>query len=297
MERKLVFFTPKEGINIDVHIAKSPLSQDIENSYDKASGLIVDFLYPLYLSHRLVSSNYNDLKQTINRISIDLENETKKSIALMDPYENIVEMMIELNKCVLNILTAISLFLLKSISLTKNQFGEESDEYSAIKALQNKLHTESLSYRFCYELRNYSQHYGIPVNKLAIGLSLDDKPSLVATIMKSRLTGEGYKWGKHGTAALKELDESFDLIPHIINYVDITNQLFRNMYTSCESNISEFNDLVISILDRAGCSHSNRFVLGCNIQSISQKFDTEEVPYTFVKKLEQYILKLEAFES
>ena len=297
MERKLVFFTQKKGLGIDWHVAKKPISQDIGNIYDRTSGLIVDFLYPLYLTHRLVDSNYNDLTQTINKILIDLCEENKKSPALIDPYENVVEMMVELNKCVLNILTTISLFLLKATDLTKSQFGESSDEYRSIESLRKKLHKENLSYRFCYELRNYSQHYGIPINKLAINFSINEKPSLVATIVKSRLTGGSYTWKKTGIATLSELDESFDLIPHVANYVDITNQLFRHTFTACENSITEFNEVVISILENAGCEKTKRFVLGCDIRDDSPDFDIEEVPYTFVKKLEQYLLKLEGSES
>ena len=297
MERKLVFFTPKEGAKFDMHVAKQPIHQDIGNTYDKACGLIVEFLYPLYLAHRMVDSNHNQLEQTLKEILIKLEQETKKSPALIDPYENIIEMMVELTKCVLSTLTAVSLFLVKVTSLTENQFGKNSEEYSKIESLRKTLHKDSLSYKFCYELRNYSQHYGIPISRLAININKNQKPSLVATIMKSRLTAGSYKWKGFGASALNELDENFDLIPHLANYVDITNQLFRFMFSVCKSELINFNDIVINILEDAGYHGNKRFIFGCDMQDDFPDFDIEEIPYTFVLKLEKYILKLEDLAS
>jgi hypothetical protein len=297
VERKLVFVTPKEGALIDIHIANKPISQDIGDAYDKKRSLIIDFLHPLYLAHRLVDSNYTDLTKTLDNHLLYLEEKTTKSFLLIDPYADVLEMNVEINKCVLNILTSTSLFLIKVDNLTKNQFGKKSEEYRDFDLLRKGLHKNSLSYRFCYDLRNYSQHFSIPINKLAINYNLNEAPSITATIVKSRLTDGNYEWKSHGLAALNALDESFDLIPHITNYVDSMNQLFSSLFTTCESVLIEFNVVVRNILDNGGCHHNNRFFFGCDIKEHDLKMDTEEIPYTFIKKLEQYVLKLDRFKT
>ncbi|MBA6303192.1 hypothetical protein [Colwellia sp. MB02u-14] len=297
MERKLVFVTPKEGTLIDIHIANKPISQDIGDGYDKKRSLIIDFLHPLYLAHRLVDSNHTDLTQALDKYLSYLEEKTTKSFMLIDPYADVFEMNVEVNKFVLNILTSISLFLIQVDKLIKNQFGKKSEEYRNFELLRKGLHKNSLSYRFCYDLRNYSQHYSIPINKLAINFNLNEPPSITATIVKSKLTDGNYKWKSYGLAALNELEESFDLIPHITNYVDIMNQLFSFLFTTCESVLIEFNVVVRNILDNGGCHHNNRFFFGCDIKENELKMDTEEIPYTFVKKLEQYVLKLDRYKT
>ncbi len=293
MERKLVFFTPKKGNNVDIHIAKSPLSQEIGEVYDKTSDLIINFLHPLYLAHRLVDSSYDDLKRTINNNETYLIEEDKKSYIEIDVYGDTLERMVELNKCVLNILTATSLFFIKAEALTKNQFGEDSEELLRFTLLRNKLHAENVSYRFCYELRNYSQHYGIPLNNMRVNFTRDKKPFLVAGVHKSKFLEGSYNWSKYGRDALAEFDDKFDLIPHVVSYVGITNQLFRQLFSRCEDNLIEFQKVVQIILNNAQCPKAAPYRLTTDFSGYLNELETEYIPDRLVKKLRDYFIKLD----
>lgn len=289
MSRKLAFVTSKDDGNVDFHVAKAAISKDVSRVYDDNSHILTDFLYPLYLIHKVVSSNYEELDNIVDRAQRELDLQSSKPLITLDPYDQAIELMVELNRCLLNILTSQSLFLLKARQLVKDQFGENSEEYQEFECLRKQLHKASVSYRFCYELRNYAQHYGIPSNKLAIDYISGEQPVLTVSIAKNKLLKGGYEWKTHGLEALNRMEDMFDLMPHIKNYRDVANKLFLQLYNSCEDKLTQFHSIVADIKEKAQAPQKVRFFFVCNFDDNDSQIDTEEIPYTFARKLENYI--------
>lgn len=292
MSRKLAFVTYKNDGNVAFHLAKAAISDDVSRVYDENSHILTDFLYPLYLIHKMVNSNYEDLENIIARAQLELELQSIKPLFTLDPYDKYVELMAELNRCVLNILTSQSLFLLKAGQLAKGQFGGDSEEYKEFENLRKQLHTESVSYRFCYDLRNYAQHYGIPFNKLDVDYKSGEQPLLTVSIAKIKLLEGGYKWKSYGLEALNGMENIFDLMPHIKNYRDVANKLFLQLYNTCEDKLTQFHSIVADIKEKAQTPQDVRFFFVCDFDDKDSQIDTEEIPYTLARKLENYIERI-----
>lgn len=289
MSRKLAFVTYENDGNVAFNFAKDAISDDVSRVYDENCHILTDFLYPLYLMHKMVNSNYEDLENTKARALRELDLQSIKPLITIDPYDQAIELMSDLNRCLLNILTSQSLFLLKAGQLAKEQFGGDSEEYREFECLRKQLHKESVSYRFCYELRNYAQHYGIPSNKLAIDYILGEQPVLTVSIAKNKLLKGGYKWKGYGLEALNRMEDMFDLMPHIKNYRDVANKLFLQLYNSCEDKLTQFHAVVADIKEKAQTPQKVRFFFVCDFDDKDSQIDTEEIPYTLARKLENYI--------
>ena len=290
MNRKLAFVIPKTDGKVDFNVAKVAINNEVSISYDENSQILTDFLHPLYLAHKMVSSNYENFNAIVIRAEKELQQQSKESLFLLDPYAQTMELMAELNLCVLNILTSQSLYLEKSAQLARHQFGSCSNEYIEFDTLRRQLHKESVSYRFCYDLRNYAQHYGLPINKLNIKFTANERPTLTITIVKSKLLEEGYDWKNHGLAALKGMEDKFDLVPHLKNYNDVANKLFLQLYGSCEDRLEQFHSVVANIKKKAQAPEGVRIFFVCNFNEVESDVSTEEIPYSLSKKLESYVL-------
>ena len=91
------------------------------------------------------------------------------------------------------------------------------------------MHATCFSYRFLYELRNFSQHGWLPLSSLNIAgeRTSENAPMLfkISTmILRDGLLDAGYKWGKL-QVEIKQQPPEFELLPLIAEYFQILCQL------------------------------------------------------------------------
>jgi len=106
---------------------------------------------------RLVEANYTEYKTVLNEYSkIYCENAN-----MAESY--LEEMVFNLNRLMINFLSAVRTFLDHTETNLKRTYGKESENLKTFKKNCSSCYDNYFSYRFLYKLRNYSQHVGMPI--------------------------------------------------------------------------------------------------------------------------------------
>lgn len=205
----------KEGGKCDFGILKNDFSRDSYNELQSYSKIIYD-LQPIALLFDAVRINFNDLNADINKeITIINTVELGKEIV----FKNLV-LMSKLLVRITNFITSANSFLTHTELILKKI--SEDDGWNNFR---NDLHKNSFSYRFVYELRNYSQHHSLPISSLNINVDIPTgNAKLIVKMKRDELLNSGYKWGKY-KKDLESCNEEFDLYPHLVDYMKIIEKL------------------------------------------------------------------------
>lgn len=131
---------------------------------------------------------------------------------------------LDLNRTLLNFLTMVKTFIDHVETYLKRIYGETSPEFEKCKKAQNAVYDRSASYRIMYQLRNYAQHCGLPVQVVSFSSTSTE---LYGTIYRDRLEClcdrdhllERFNW-KKVQPDLEAQEKQFDVIPHVFEYME-----------------------------------------------------------------------------
>lgn len=201
---------------IDFGILNADFSLDSYRELYRNSKVILD-LQPIAILFEAVQINFNELNSSFN-IGINFTKNMKPGKGVVFQY---LSLMSDLSVKITNFITSANTFLVNSeCNLKKTSEHFEWNEY------RNNLHKSSFSYRFTYELRNYSQHHSLPISSLNVNQDkTKDKITLLVNMKRDELLSCGYKWGKIKND-IQSCDEVFDLYPHLNKYMKIIEELF-----------------------------------------------------------------------
>lgn len=145
---------------------------------------------------RLVDANYMEYKTVLNGyFKIYCENYNMAGSFLE-------EVAFNLNRLVLNFLSAFRTFIDHVETDLNRTYGKESENFKIFKESRSFCYDNCFSYRFLYKLRNYSQHVGMPItglntdSRLAHTNPLEVDHLLRVTTLKSDLL-KFDDWGKY----------------------------------------------------------------------------------------------------
>ena len=106
----------------------------------------------------MLEQSLNDVLQYILKVSdrnYKLDSPIKKHFTIM-----------ELNRLFTNFTNMFNNYLSYYEVDIKDVFGENSKEFKEIKKIENNFFDDNFEYRLIYNLRNYSDHYKIPITSL-----------------------------------------------------------------------------------------------------------------------------------
>ncbi|MGK0271390.1 MAG: hypothetical protein ACI88H_002049 [Cocleimonas sp.] len=208
-------YCSNEG-KLDFGILKKDFSQDCYNELQGYSKVIFD-LQPIAMLFEAVQINFNELNVEITK-GISITKITNPGKGMVFEY---LTLMSKLSVKITNFITSANSFLSNSETLLK-----KTSEHVKWNEYRNNLHKNSFSYRFVYELRNYSQHYSLPISSLNVSVDKTiDQTTLLVNMKRDELLSCGYKWGKH-KKDIEGCDAVFDLYPHLNEYMKIIEKLF-----------------------------------------------------------------------
>ncbi len=167
------------------------------------------------------------------------------------------ENFIKINRGVLNLLSSLRTFLDFSETYLKRKYGVTSTQFSDFEAARGKRFDGSFSYRFCYKLRNYAQHCGLPVGgfetQTAFLSETETLTNWTVFLYRDELLSS-FSWGKHVQEELAELPERFDLAPHLLSFVvdvrDLCAELIRIDLPSVSRSIETVGSLAREVSER-----------------------------------------------
>lgn len=207
---------------------------------------------------RLVYTNYMEYKNTLNKyFRIHCE-----KCEIDGSY--LEGMIFDINRLVLNFLSAVRTFLDHAQTYITKTYGEKSEELQSFNKSRFSCFDTHFSFRFLSKLRNYSQHIGMPITDLHASyevVNLDpleyDYVLKPITLKDDLLKFDDFKWGKYteldelGNPKLDELGNPKKL--------EIKNEIYLlPEKIDIDSYIDEMMDC-IKLIDRTLCG-KNEFI-------------------------------------
>lgn len=155
----------------------------------------------LFYTWMVFHDNYNDYKREISP-----EENTK----LNDHYSYLLSSeqffkSSSIAKHVANMLSSFFPFLETSARALRSKYKKESKEMKEWDNLRRDLYSENPEYQLCYELRNYLQHYSLPLAGTNVEIDGGDLKSTRPYADKEHLLSCGYDWKNK-----KDIFENFD---------------------------------------------------------------------------------------
>ncbi len=133
-------------------------------------------------------------------------------------YPQIDDMILNVNRHILNYLSAARTFIDHSHRDLSEVYGKNSDRYLNFKNECSSAYDNYFSYRFLEELRNYAQHCGMPVSALRFHTEDTDEgythDSLSVVIRRDEILG-GHNWKASIREEIERLPPEFDISPYL----------------------------------------------------------------------------------
>jgi hypothetical protein len=155
----------------------------------------------------MVSLNHQSYSRTIGAL-------TSQFLAVPAvSFERMNGMIVQINCELLNFLSTVRTFVDHAETALKREFGTEAQQISDFKNAASREFDGSFSYRFLSQLRNYTQHCGLPLGKLQLNASAASTTSespagrLEAFFLRDHLLTnfDGWKMVKNELAQMPEL--------------------------------------------------------------------------------------------
>lgn len=215
--------------------------------------------------YRVSKLNSDELLQSI----LDLEKRLIENKVLIMNDDSVK---LNTNRHLLNYLFSFRTYIDHLETFIKREYGKQSNEVKEFKTLTANIHDENLAYRFFYNLRNYSQHCGLPIDIFEIQSSISD--NIYSVKLKIEFDGkkllenfDDWRFAKKDlienetldlvnitksfTVIIKEIDTWFyNLISPSIELVKtkikvLTNERFENTLNLCVTYNNEQDKLCV----------------------------------------------------
>ena len=172
----------------------------------------------------VVHLNYEDYQNLLKRYFVEYKDNPS-----MD-YPRFESVVLDINRHILNYLSAIRAFLDHSETNLKRRYGKDSQRVRHFKEACSQAYDSSFSYRFLYGLRSYVQHCGLPLGRLTldsklVGPSPEDVRHTMAVQFNRHNLLANFSWGSRLTEEIKQLPLRFDIGPHITEMMKCLERL------------------------------------------------------------------------
>lgn len=237
-KRRIGYFSKRENGTIDTAILNKDFNDEYCRELDQYTEVIFK-LKSILLSYEAIELNYREISYLIEEY--DRHFSTVKVIdAIKDNF--LLDFFAKANQKITNLLSSATSFLSCSEVRLKEEFNEESEEFHEWNKHRRDLHKQSFEYRFLYELRNYSQHYNLPVDSIEVKLNnitTGERSTLnLIAINRDILLSSGYNW-KALKKDIERLDEKIDIMPVVDEYMSSLRKITYKYISIYRTDIQE----------------------------------------------------------
>lgn len=156
MKRSIGYFYNREIIRL------REFGADEYEEFTKKVKLLINFSNKQQLFN-IVKLNYDEFKNMLSKYLTEYKNTGQMNWAMME------SMVQNINRLLLNFLSAFKTFLDHTEFMIKKKHGKDSEQAEKFKTICSIQYDEYFAYRFLYKLRNYAQHCGLPVGRVTLG--------------------------------------------------------------------------------------------------------------------------------
>lgn len=177
-----------------------------------------------------VERNFQELISSIENHETHLNDLGKENLNAL-PILDVIKGKLSVSQKIDNFLSSTSVFLCRTDKQLQYMYGKNSLEYKAWDKFRKDLHASSFSYKFIYQLRNYSQHRNLPFSKYLVSGKFEPVSNCLIfnadiIVVRDKLLEDGNElWNAPTKAELKIQPSEFDLLPFITEYLQYMRQL------------------------------------------------------------------------
>lgn len=174
-------------------------------------------------------ANYNGLK-TLFQMSIDNYSDLIRFLEHeVVGLENIRYVGHHTNRFLINYLSSTKMFIEHTEKKIDKIYGEDSEEFIRWKKATAEEYDKHFSYRFLYQLRNYTQHYGLPLGSISSSLvetnGVESQFTKVS-FRKEILLNTSFNWKKVKTD-IENRPEEFSVVETVNEYNRCMSRLYQ----------------------------------------------------------------------
>ncbi|MCO1336739.1 hypothetical protein MO867_20640 [Microbulbifer sp. OS29] len=225
IRRRIGHFIKGENGSFDFGISKKDFNDECYDKLNSNLGIIFK-VQPILISYESVELSYNELGEVISKCHRLIDESDTPDATNVD---NLLSYLVEATQKATNFLSSATSFLCCASASIRREFGEKSDIFLEWDNYRKGLHSQNLSYRFLYEMRNYSQHSYLPIDNVEIkvdNIVLGEKTvSNKLELNKGKLLDSGYNWSENLKRDICTLEGKIDIFPMITEYVNIIRKI------------------------------------------------------------------------
>ena len=168
--------------------------------------------------------------------------------------------MLEINRRLLNVLMLFRTYLDHTESELKRRYGEDSDRYKQFQMATANEYDSNFPYRFMYKLRNFAQHFDMPINGFSLHAEMVDSrdPSkgmqrgIKVEMSRDRLLETGFSWSVKLRKDIENLDETFNIVPIIHELVNCLLRIHMVVGKAEVEDVRPYAEFLTSLAEEAG---------------------------------------------
>lgn len=223
--RRFGYYIPKLDGAVDF-IVHQAASADVLTEFHETCRVISN-LQPIIFAFDIVERNYRELVDSVEEYRSQLNNSVTANAGHIPGDVNGVVLVAQK---VSNFLSSAGAFLTQTEIQLGSAHGKESPELEMWNTKRKDQHAACFSYRFLYELRNYSQHRSLPFSYLNIAGERITKEApmlfkISTMILRDGLLGSGHEWKEKLKVEIQKQPPEFELLPLIAEYLHSLRQL------------------------------------------------------------------------
>jgi len=168
---------------------------------------------------------------------------------------------LSVNGCFLNYLSSVRTYLDYTETRIKRRYGRDSQNWQRFKQYCGDAYDGCFSYRFLYNLRNYAQHCGLPLNISFNTRPKEDNPqepcyTLFIGASRDQLL-QNFDWKRPLREEIANLPPAIDINPHIDAMTECLGKINSDFSKDEFPNLLESATHIKSLLQRISYSYED----------------------------------------
>jgi hypothetical protein len=198
--------------------------------------------------YKMISRNFDDFTKSVSFA----HKEIKKEIDLVETRM----IQANVNRCIINYLSLVVVYINRLDVILRKKYGNENLKYKDFKQVCSLEYDTFFEYRFIYDLRNFSQHWGMPVSVIGLTKTGD----LILTIDTDYLLESNFNWKK-------QIKEEIEKKAGFLNFIPIINQMNKSLINVDKAFInSNLENILLKITEAesfiSGINNDNPIIFG-----------------------------------
>jgi hypothetical protein len=172
--------------------------------------------------------NYGDFEKTLQKCLREYISYSFVSLIEQPPISG---MMLDINRRILNLLSAFRTYLDHSQYNLSKRYGAQSERLQRFNIACSAAYDGDFSYRFAYELRNYVQHCGMPLGVIELKAEPDKISKTVTYSLEVYFDRDAlldrFDWKSQLRVEIAGLASRFPIRPHMAELMRSLEQINR----------------------------------------------------------------------